>query len=288
MTPERWQQIEPVYHSALELAENKRRPFLEKVCAGDEALRQEVESLLRSEQSGDRFIEEPALEVVAKMFAREEPRSLLGQQIGSYQILSLLGTGGMGEVYRARDSKLNRDVVLKVLPSAFAQHAGRMARFQREAHMLASLNHPNIAAIHGLEESSGVRALVMELVEGPTLADRIAQGPIPLEEALPITRQMAEALECAHEKGIIHRDLKPANVKVRVEGVVKVLDFGLAKALEGGTTSGDLENSPPASAAATETGMILGTAGYMAPEQARGKAVDRRADIWGSCQGSCV
>jgi serine/threonine protein kinase len=171
-------------------------------------------------------------------------------------------------------------VALKVLPSAFAQHAGRMARFQREAHMLASLNHPNIAAIHGLEESSGVRALVMELVEGPTLADRIAQGPIPLEEALPITRQMAEAVECAHEKGIIHRDLKPANVKVTVEGVVKVLDFGLAKALEGGTTSGDLENSPTASVAATETGVIVGTAGYMAPEQARGKAVDRRADIW--------
>ena len=183
-------------------------------------------------------------------------------------------------MYRARDTKLNREVALKVLPSAFASDADRMARFQREAHVLASLNHPNIAAIHGLEESSGVRALVMELVEGPTLADRIAQGPIPLDEALPIARQMAEALEYAHEKGIIHRDLKPANVKVTAEGVVKVLDFGLAKALEGGTTSGDLENSPTLTVAATESGVILGTAAYMAPEQARGKAADRRADIW--------
>ena len=155
-----------------------------------------------------------------------------------------------------------------------------MARFQREAHVLASLNHPNIAAIYGLEESNDVRALVMELVEGSTLADRIAQAPIPLDEALPIARQMAEALEYAHEKGIIHRDLKPANVKLTPEGVAKVLDFGLAKGLEGGTTTGDLENSPTLMGPATASGVILGTAAYMAPEQARGRAVDRRADIW--------
>ena len=161
----------------------------------------------------------------------------VGTPVGPYTILAPLGAGGMGEVYRARDSKLNRDVALKVLPEAFAKDAERMARFQREAQVLASLNHPNIAAIHGLEESSGVRALVMELVEGPTLADRIAQGPIPLYEALPIGRQMAEALEYAHEKGIIHRDLKPANVKLTAECMVKVLDFGLAKALEAPLTS---------------------------------------------------
>jgi len=206
---------------------------------------------------------------------------MLGKTISHYRIVERLGEGGMGEVYRARDSKLNREVALKVLPEVFAKDVERMARFHREAQVLASLNHPNIAAIHGLEESNGVRALVMELIEGPTLADRIAQGPIPLDEALPIARQIAEALEYAHEKGIIHRDLKPANIKLTAEGMVKVLDFGLAKALEGGgTTASDPENSPTLTLAATQAGVILGTAAYMAPEQARGKAVDRRADIW--------
>src|SRR5215475_8314872 len=169
---------------------------------------------------------------------------MLGKTISHYHVLEKLGEGGMGEVYRARDSKLNREVALKVLPEVFAKDAERMARFHREAQVLASLNHPNVAAIHGLEESSGVRALVMELVEGPTLADRIAQGPIPLDEALPIARQIAEALEYAHEKGIIHRDLKPTNVKLTAECMVKVLDFGLAKALEGSTVPSDPENSP--------------------------------------------
>jgi eukaryotic-like serine/threonine-protein kinase len=270
--------LKRVYHSALELAENERPAFLEKACAGDEALRQEVESLLRSAPSGDRFIEEPALKVA--VFAQENSQSLLGQQLGSYKILSLLGAGGMGEVYRARDSKLNRDVALKVLPELFAEDASLMTRFHREARVLASLNHPNIAAIYGLEESNRVRALVMELVEGLTLADRIAQGPIPLDEVLPIARQMAEALEYAHEKGIIHRDLKPANVKLTTQGVVKVLDFGLAKAVEGDATIADLADSPTLPVVATESGVILGTAAYMAPEQARGKIVDQRADIW--------
>src|SRR5688500_4185274 len=154
---------------------------------------------------------------------------LSGTRVGPYQITAQIGMGGMGEVYRARDSKLQRDVAIKVLPEAFAQDADRLARFQREAEVLASLNHPHIAAIYGLEDADGVKALVMELVEGPTLADRIAQGPIPLDEALPIARQMAEAVEAAHEQGIIHRDLKPANIKVTPDGVVKVLDFGLAK-----------------------------------------------------------
>jgi hypothetical protein len=191
----------------------------------------------------------------------------------------------MGEVYHARDTKLNRDVAIKVLPAAFAKDAGRMARFQREAQLLASLNHPNIASIYGLEESGGVHALVMELVEGPTLAERIAQGSIPIDEALPIAKQIAEALEAAHEKGTIHRDLKPANVKVTPAGVVKVLDFGLAKALEGDGAGGQvsevgLTQSPTLTGMATQAGIILGTAAYMSPEQARGKPVDRRADIW--------
>ncbi|MGD0697638.1 MAG: protein kinase [Terriglobia bacterium] len=203
-----------------------------------------------------------------------------GAQLGPYEILSPLGAGGMGEVYRARDTKLNREVALKVLPEAFAANAERMARFEREAQVLASVNHPNMAAIYGLEESTAVRALVMELVEGPTLADRIAQGPVAIEEALPVAKQIAEALEYAHEKSIIHRDLKPANVKVTPEGTVKVLDFGLAKALAPDTSGTHLANSPTISIAATQAGVILGTAAYMSPEQAKGKIVDRRTDIW--------
>ena len=203
-----------------------------------------------------------------------------GTRIGSYEIGPLLGAGGMGEVYRARDSKLGREVALKVLPSSVAADSDRLGRFSREAKVLGSLNHPNIAAIYGLEDSGITPALVMELVEGPTLADRIKTGPIPMEEALPIARQICEALEYAHEHGIVHRDLKPANIKVTPDGTVKVLDFGLAKALETELTPADISSSPTMSRMATKAGIILGTAAYMSPEQARGKAADRRADIW--------
>ncbi|MBA3295969.1 MAG: serine/threonine-protein kinase [Acidobacteria bacterium] len=207
-----------------------------------------------------------------------------GTHLGPYEILSALGVGGMGEVYRARDPKLNRDVAIKVLLPAVANDPERLARFSREAQVLASLNHPNIAHIHGLEDSDGVRALVMELVEGLTLADRIAQGAIPLDDVLPIAKQIAEALEAAHEQGIIHRDLKPANIKVRPDGAVKVLDFGLAKALDppAGTEAGALlVNSPTiTSPAMTQQGVILGTAAYMSPEQAKGRAADKRSDVW--------
>jgi len=206
-----------------------------------------------------------------------------GTRIGPYEVVGSLGAGGMGEVYRARDSKLNREVALKVLPASVAADPERLARFRREAQVLAALNHPNIAHVHGFEDSGDVHALVMELVEGSTLADRIGRGPIPLVEALPIAKQIAEALETAHEQGIVHRDLKPANVKVREDGVVKVLDFGLAKALgtdPSGVSGGDPNNSPTLTAGATALGMIIGTAAYMAPEQAKGRTVDRRADIW--------
>src|SRR5436309_14960443 len=190
----------------------------------------------------------------------------------------------MGEVYRAIDTNLKRQVAIKVLPAAVAADAERLARFQREAEVLASLNHPHIAHIHGLEKSDGTIALVMELVEGPTLADRIAQGAIPLDEALPIARQIAEALEAAHEQGVIHRDLKPANIKLRPDGVVKVLDFGLAKLAEAPAASGavGLSQSPTITTPAmmTGVGVILGTAAYMAPEQAKGRAADRRSDVW--------
>jgi hypothetical protein len=205
----------------------------------------------------------------------------LGQHLGSYEITSLLGKGGMGEVYRARDPRLRRDVAIKVLPEEFSSNSERVSRFQREAEVLASLNHVNIAAIHDLQEANGSRFLVMELVEGETLADRIGRGPIPIDEALQIAKQICEALEAAHEKGIVHRDLKPANIKVREDGTVKVLDFGLAKALDRlSVASVDMMDSPTLSAHPTEGGIILGTAAYMSPEQALGKAVDRRTDIW--------
>src|SRR6202790_1424484 len=203
-----------------------------------------------------------------------------GTKFGSYEVTAQIGAGGMGEVYQAHDTKLGRDVAIKILPEAFAHDAERLARFQREAKMLASLNHPNIATIHGLERSDGTHFLIMELVSGETLADRVKrEGAVPVEEALKIAVQIAEALEAAHEKGIIHRDLKSANVKVTPEGKVKVLDFGLAKAFAGDGASEDPSNSPTLSMAATMQGVILGTAAYMSPEQARGKAVDKRTDI---------
>jgi serine/threonine-protein kinase len=210
-----------------------------------------------------------------------------GTRIGSFEILGSLGAGGMGEVYRAHDTKLQRDVALKILPESFAADADRLARFTREAQVLASLNHPHIAAIHGIEDGpadsgASVRALVLELVDGPTLADRIAQGALPIQEALGIARQLTEALEAAHEQGIVHRDLKPANIKVRDDGTVKVLDFGLAKLVatpQANSQTGTL--SPTITTPAmTQTGMILGTAAYMSPEQAKGREADKRSDIW--------
>ena len=210
----------------------------------------------------------------------EVERIVTGRSIAHYEITALIGEGGMGEVYRATDSKLDREVALKILPRAFASDPQRMARFQREAKVLASLNHSNIGAIYGLEDSAGSQVLILELIEGDTLAERIARGPISLQEALRIALQIVEALEAAHEKGIIHRDLKPANVKVTDEGQVKVLDFGLAKALVPESKEADLSNSPTMTAAATQMGAIMGTAAYMSPEQARGKPVDKRTDIW--------
>ena len=205
-----------------------------------------------------------------------------GTTLGPYSVTAKIGEGGMGEVWQARDTKLDRDVALKVLPEAFTSDPDRLARFEREAKVLASLNHPNIGSIYGLEEAEGIKALVLELVEGPTLANRIKRGPIPIDEALPIAKQIAEALEAAHEQGVIHRDLKPANIKVKADGTVKVLDFGLAKAFQpdAGDASASMSPTISLTAAATQMGMVIGTAAYMAPEQASGKVVDKRADVW--------
>jgi hypothetical protein len=204
-----------------------------------------------------------------------------GTRLGPYQVVSPLGAGGMGEVYRATDTNLKRQVALKVLPDSFASDAGRLARFQREAEVLAALNHPHIAQIYGLERAAGVTALAMELVEGEDLSTRIWRGALPLDEALPIARQIAEALEAAHEQGIVHRDLKPSNIQVRTDGTVKVLDFGLAKTFDTDAPSARASDSPTiTSPAMTTPGGVLGTAAYMAPEQAKGRPVDRRADLW--------
>ena len=255
-----------------------RHAYLSAACAGNEALRQEVESLLAADDRAKSFLESPA---IVRPDETGVTGSLEGQRIGRYLIASRIGAGGMGEVYQARDTTLNRLVAVKVLLPAIANDPDRLARFRREAQVLASLNDPHIAQIHGFEDANGVRALVMELVDGPTLADRIVSGPIPIIEALTIASQIAAALEAAHEQGIIHRDLKPANIKVREDGTVKVLDFGLAKGLDVPSSAGvDVLQSPTLSAHATEAGLILGTAAYMSPEQARGKAVDRRADLW--------
>ena len=281
-----WQRVKALFQAAVERPAAEREAFVVDAAGGDEALRRDVKSLLESDANGSFLDRLPIAAVGVPGSAAPLPRASRPalaprDHVGPYEVIAPLGFGGMGEVYRARDTKLNRDVALKVLPGLSAFDPERLARFRREALMLAALNHPNIAAIYGLEEPATVQALVLELVEGPTLEDLISRGPIPLDKMLPIARQIAEALETAHEYGIVHRDLKPANIKVRADGVVKVLDFGLAKAFapDGGATV-DRAYSPTVSDGGTREGTILGTAAYMSPEQAKGLAADRRADIW--------
>ena len=291
--------ISDLYHRAQECAPEERRAFLENACNGDRALLEEVESLLRYEADAARFLEAPAA-VMAGDLARTSDRSpMIGRQLGPYTISALLGAGGMGEIYRAHDSKLGRDVAIKILPSHFTADPERRSRFAREARLLATLNHPHIGAIYGLEDFDGVTALILELVEGPTLADRLARGPLPIAEALAIARQVAEALDAAHEKGILHRDLKPANIVLQgattasgplsSDTRAKVLDFGLGKMM---TLRPDRDPAHPTldSGDGTADGRILGTPAYMSPEQARGQVVDKRTDIWafGCCLYECL
>jgi Tol biopolymer transport system component len=295
MIDERWARVKAIFQAAAERPAAERDAFLSAAAGDDLALRREVESLLTSDAAEASFLDRlPLATAGAYVNSRTSPRAEMdagpshpilsaGYRIGSYEVVSVLGAGAMGEVYRARDSKLNRDVALKVLPPLFAAGPDSLARFKREAHLLATLNQPNIAAIYGFEESTDVPALVLELVEGPTLADRIAENPIPWRQALPIAKQIAEAVEAAHESGIVHRDLKPSNIKVRPDGVVKVLDFGLAKALApepGASAIVDQPQSQQPSSPPTLAGLIVGTAPYMSPEQAKAQPVDRRTDIW--------
>ena len=272
MRPERWQQVSRIYHDALAREPRAREAFVREACGEDESMRREIASLL-AQPSGDDFLALAAWTDVPGPH-HSTAASLKGRRLGPYQLHELLGAGGMGQVYRAHDSKLGREVAIKILPAMFTNQPDRLARFDREARVLAALNHPNIAAIYGLEEAEDLRGLVLELVDGETLGQRLARAPIPLPEALSIARALADALDAAHEKGIVHRDLKPANVKIRTDGTVKVLDFGLAKALN------DPSPSPSIATGLSVDGLILGTPAYMSPEQARGKPVDKRADIW--------
>ena len=285
LAPEDWRRLKDVFAGARALPASERHAYLSAACAGNEALRQEVESLLASDERAKSFLESPA--VVRGDGTPHPAQSMIeGRRLGVYQVQALLGAGGMGEVYRARDTKLQRDVAVKFLPHAFTSDPERLSRFEGEARMLAALNHPNIGAIYGFEEADGLRFLVLELVDGQTLADKLADvsrqraGPgLPIRDALSIAGQIAVALDVAHEKGIIHRDLKPANIKITPEGVAKVLDFGLAKTA-GAASTPDLTQSPTMPANHTSAGAVLGTPGYMSPEQARGQVVDKRTDIW--------
>src|SRR5262245_43258324 len=271
MTPEFWRRVEELFQAALERPPEDRKGFLDEACRSDADLRQQVELLLAKDVQAKSFLESAPLDDESMPTATR----LIGQRFGPYRVVSLLGAGGMGEVYRAHDSKLGRDVAIKALPSEFARDPERLTRFHREARTLASVNHPNIAAIYGLEQSGEVDFLVLELVEGET-----PRGPLPVPDALRIAKQVADALEAAHAKGIIHRDLKPANIQVTSEGRVKVLDFGLAKAVHGPDADRDFSELPTAVTTATKSGRVVGTPGYMSPEQARGKGVDQRTDIW--------
>ncbi len=306
MTDDRWPRVKELFQAAVERPAAERARFVASAAGDDDALRREVESLLASDAADVSLIDRLATEAVRADSAsfllasmgqpQTEPVLSPHTHIGSYEIVAPLGVGGMGEVYRAHDATLGRDVAIKILPRAFTSYPDRLARFEREARILASLNHPNICAIYGFEEAepsagSGqgpVSFLILELVDGETLADRLARaslrqsggGGLPPRVALTIARQIAEALEVAHDKGIVHRDLKPANIKITPDGVVKVLDFGLAKAIGGDGSSPDLTHVPEATAGGRREGIVMGTARYMSPEQARGQAVDRRTDIW--------
>ncbi|HWN10780.1 MAG TPA: serine/threonine-protein kinase [Pyrinomonadaceae bacterium] len=280
MTPERWQQIDELFHSALEHESSERAAFLGRACNGDESLRREVESLIGSHERSESFFEAPAGDIAAELLAGRQAQLAAGQYVGHYQIVSLLGEGGMGEVYLAHDIRLGRQVALKRLPAQFTLDADRVHRIKQEARTASALNHPNIVTIHEIWQADSSHFITTEFIDGETLRQRMVAGRMKLDEVLDVANQIASALAAAHSSGIVHRDIKPENIMIRPDGYVKVLDFGLAKLIEqknksfpGLKESADRPNQ-------TTKGMILGTVSYMSPEQAKGEKVDERTDIF--------
>jgi serine/threonine protein kinase len=279
MKPERWRQIEQLYHSAVKLESAQRADFLQEACGADGELRREVETLLAGRTAAENFIEDPVLEVAVRRIVSNRTQAWLGSQVGPYKIQSLLGQGGMGEVYRAKDDRLGREVAIKVLPPAFSNDTERVGRFKQEARAAGAINHPNILAIYDVGTQEGAPYLVSELLEGKTLRDRLAGKPLSERKALDYALQVARGLAAAHERGIVHRDLKPENLFVTKEDRVKILDFGLAKLtrIKGEGAGG---TDAPTDVACTEPGVVMGTVGYMSPEQVRGETADHRSDIF--------
>jgi serine/threonine-protein kinase len=279
MDQSRWKKVEELFHAALEREPGDRDAFLNEACNGDSELRREIESLVAAAEPKFEFLDRPAMEVEAKAISREHNGTLSGRRFAHYVIGSLLGVGGMAEVYRARDMRLDRDVAIKVLPGYSSLDAVRFGRFRREAKLLASVTHPNVAAVYGFEQVDNLCAVVMELIEGETLSDRIVRKRPALDEVLGIAGQIAAAVEAAHSKEIIHRDLKPSNIRLTTDGTVKVLDFGIAKMLEPeGNT--EIRRATGPTTFSTEAAVIVGTVAYMSPEQARGQKVGRPSDVW--------
>ena len=279
MVSSNWERVRALFHAALDQPADARVAFLSSASEGDESLRREVESLLAAHGASDGFLESPAVDLdVDRIAARSQLEA--GDRFGNFEVIGSLGAGGMGEVYRARDAQLRREVAIKLLPRALADDPRRLTRFERESRVLAALNHPHIATIHSIEHADGLHALVMELVEGPTLADRLKHGGLEWRDALVLARELAGALEAAHDKGVVHRDLKPANIKFSSSGTLKLLDFGLAKELADHEAAVAPSARQPADALKTADGLILGTCAYMSPEQARGLPVDKRTDVW--------
>src|SRR5262245_15177162 len=277
MEPERWRDVERLYHAARERAPEGRAAFLDEGCAGDAALRREVESLLMFDDRAEQFIETPPDDVAAGLIAEEQARSMAGRTLGHYRINSLIGAGGMGEVYRARDTRLDREVAIKILPEELAGNPEPLRRFEREAKAVAALSHPNILAIHDFGNEQGVSYAVMELLEGETIRARLKRVALPWREAVEVGLAVADGVAAAHAKGIIHRDLKPDNIFLTSDGQVKILDFGIARVKRVSAAAETITSSPTKT---TEAGLVMGTLGYMSPEQARGETADAPSDIF--------
>src|SRR5712691_7521435 len=280
MTPERWQHIDRLFHSALERVPEERASFLTEACGDDESVRSDVEALIAAHEQSGEFLDAPAYEIASGKLANDSAELAVGEALGHYKILGTLGTGGMGEVYLAQDSRLGRKVALKLLSATFTGDPERLRRFEQEARAASALNHPNILTIHEIGSENGLQFIATEFIDGETLRHRLRERPLHISDAVHIAVEVAEALTAAHAEGIVHRDVKPENIMLRRDGHVKVLDFGLAKLTDNVNNSFDSQAISARSALQTTPGLIIGTVAYMSPEQARGLAVDARTDIW--------